>query len=112
VETGPPIELKSVLLPFPAPNSLRLLHASKFLGIKTAPMSRESLLEEGYTMREDGALEETGYNNQLTIRWRERTLPSGETAAESNARFVLHVGTAEWWLHRSIAFGGRGAMCP
>jgi hypothetical protein len=84
---GPPAELTGALLPLPAANGMRLLHTSKFLGIQTLPMTRESLMEERIVAALDEAEEPIyGYNNQLIMRWRERILASGETATESNAR--------------------------
>lgn len=88
-QVGPPAELTGALLPLPAANGMRLLHTSKFLGIQTLPMTRESLMEERIVAALDEAEEPIyGYNNQLIMRWRERILASGETATESNARFV------------------------
>jgi len=83
---GPPAELTGALLPLPAANGMRLLHTSKFLGIQTLPMSREGLMEERVIVAYDEEEPIYGYNKQLNMRWRERILPSGETAMESNAR--------------------------
>lgn len=87
---GPPQEMSGALLPVPAINKLRLLQTSKFLAVQTLPMTPENLKLE----RESAVMdEETGevkytYKKQMTLRWRKRTLPSGEEVTESNARWT------------------------
>ena len=88
---GPPQAMSGALLPLPAISRLRLLQASKFLAVQTRPMTVENLLaeREEYFDEDEQAVRHR-YRNQMTIRWRERTLPSGETAVESNARYMTH----------------------
>ena len=69
-------------------NKLRLLQTSKFLGIQTLPMTPENLKTEREGAELDESTDEVrySYKKQLTIRWRERALPSGKVKVESNAR--------------------------
>ena len=86
-ETGPPTDLQGFLLPIPAPNSLRLLTASKLLRVEHTPASRDSLLAEGYAYDDaQGEHVPKPYGNQLTIRWRQQPQPDGDVKRETNAR--------------------------
>ena len=85
---GPPAELKGALLPLPPINKMRLLQTSKFLGLQTLPLTPQNLEKERFAAEMDEKTNEVrySYRKQLTIRWRERQLPSGEVKVESNAR--------------------------
>ena len=80
--------MSAALLPLPPINKLRLLQTSKFLAVQTLPMTPENLkLERAAAVLDEETEEITySYKKQMTIRWRERVLPSGEKATESNAR--------------------------
>ena len=81
--------MSGALLPLPGLAKLRLLQTSKFLGIQTLPMTPENLkFERDGVVLDDvtGEASDYSYKRQMTIRWRERKLPSGEVKVESNAR--------------------------
>lgn len=87
-QKGPPQDMSAALLPLPPINRLRLLQTSKFLAIQTLPMTPENLKLEraAATLNEETEEITYSYKNQMTIRWRERILETGEKVTESNAR--------------------------